>query len=374
MNSTAMNTPADNRTESVGNQKAVAAEPHPAAGQAELLARRAIDRHNFPEAAERIAQKVLDIWWRQAENHGWRMEGALIPSQRCFGKLCGLDGPQVSKALAWLVQKRVLDEIRAYKRTKGRPWGWYRLRPPEQWVVEERIAESQALTELEQWLDGLDPQQQEMLAPPASLDDLLVERFVERSARTAGYVESSPRPGVESVRAAGISPRVESEVESKPLTLTQLLSAGAAGEELVPADKVVSTDKVVPGDKVVCQTTISRFPMDTRARASIDPDRIIDSRKKLSRSDRSEELLNDTQRHAEDRLFGVVGEHERFGRSGEMFRRAARLIPDETLEVVSFAVEQKRLGRLKRSIGAYLNACLRSALEAHYAKQGRVRV
>lgn len=114
--------------------------------------------------------------------------------------------------------------------------------------------------------------------------------------------------------------------------------------------------------------------MDTRARASIDPDRIIDSRKKLSRSDRSEELLNDTQRHAEDRLFGVVGEHERFGRSGEMFRRAARLIPDETLEVVSFAVEQKRLGRLKRSIGAYLNACLRSALEAHYAKQGRVRV
>jgi hypothetical protein len=83
---------------------------------------------------------------------------------------------------------------------------------------------------------------------------------------------------------------------------------------------------------------------------------------------------SDYRVYVEKRLFQVIGQEERFGRSRETWFRALQVIPDQVDELIGVAEEKKRLAQYTRTksrnpAAAWLNASVRTALQGWYARQ-----
>jgi hypothetical protein len=193
--------------------------------------RAAIRRHDWPDNPERVLRMILEF------SHDCGRPRALIPVQMLFQELCGkMTKARVSECLEWLEQKKVIERsvMPVSYGGRRRRWTVYTLLPPEKWIVPERVLTTQRVQGLENWLAQLDPGQSELIAPPQSLNDLLVEDFVERAGTLPGPVHEAAPPAlpaairVESAeqRPMGSADRVGSpergfggvETKSRPVT------------------------------------------------------------------------------------------------------------------------------------------------------------
>lgn len=162
--------------------------------------RAAIRKHEFSEPQWRIVDVIL---FYSLERPLPRLR-ALVPRQAVFGLLCGrLSKGKISEELGWLELQQVIERenIEVIVAGQRRTWTAYALQPPGGWRVPWRVRESTLLQNLEDWLEVLDIEQVELLAPPISLNELLREDFVERTGSLAGHSPfnerrvEGPRPG-----------------------------------------------------------------------------------------------------------------------------------------------------------------------------------
>ena len=340
--------------------------------------RKALCHHRFPEPAASIMDKVLRYGLEKGELK------AVIPNQKCFTILCGLDKHQVSKAISLLRLARVLV-VEQWDRGRSPRWDVYSITPPDKWKLPMRVEESAALNDLDKWLERLALDQLEFLAPPPSLDDLLAELFVERSAQS-GRVASNPIPGSSSnsgpCRGGFESSRViqqqrprishgQTDVEIE--VLPQAAGESCLKDNLSGAEPVVL--KTTTTGKVVLKTTPERVPIYTRA--PVDRiDRLIESRSTALSIDRSKDPVvfkttaerSEHQRYVEDRLFRLIGEHERTGRMASTWLDAVERMPNRLDELVSTVEAMSRERRLKTSPVRWLNCTVRNALQMKAGK------
>ena len=369
----------------------------------------AITRHQIPGRAVAILDKVLRYSLLRGEFK------ALIPSQKCLALLCEIDKTNISRTISWLQRAHILS-VEDWDPGRGRrPWGLYSLRPPAEWRVPLRVQESARVSELDAWLTRLGVDQGEFLQPPASLNDLLIEDFIECSAPpAAGRVEENP------VRPATSGPQADSKVslqrggfESARVAPRQNEVPSMGENEVVKNDnlgeQVVKNDNFVQGgklskmttslalhgtprhDEVVKNDNLPPVPIYTRARVDleIDPNRSRStdlSRSSTSTRSRGEQVvkndnllgLEEAQARVEqvqgqrvdsefrgyvsDRLFRLIGEHERDGSMGEVWRRAIDEIPNQLDRLIATVEAMQRERRLNKTPVRWLNFCVREAL------------
>jgi hypothetical protein len=345
---------------------------------AERAFRQAIRRHEFTEPAVRILDAVLHYGLGRGEFK------ALIPKRNMFCALCGLTKGKVSETIDLLERARVL-EVEDLDRGRGRPWCMFGLRPPEEWRVPFRLKESDTLKDLESWLERVSVDQPDLLPPPASLDAMLVEEFVERSAR--GQVAGAP---VVSSRAAAPPAHRESSLAGNLVVVpTKVPRIGAGVEEKVAAE--VREANQVPsrgtlsspgegessptgnlvGRKVPPQGTSSGFPIYTGAGARRSIDRIIESKCTDPDLDRVVESIEgkrefngglEHRQYVADRLFKLIGLHERNGPMGATWRQAVDQVPDQVNELVAHVEMRQRCGENISPV-RWLNVAVRKAME-----------
>lgn len=292
--------------------------------------RRAMRRHEFSEPQWRLVDLVLFYSLERGEYR------ALIPRQQFFCELLGLRKGKVSEELAWLQRQSVIESG-----SLDRGWLWFGVLAAEGWRVPLRVVESKSLVELEGWLERVQADQPELIAAPASLNEALREVQVENGERRASRVEAVP--------AAVSSPGGNLAAGSRvPLGGTSALKPASE----VPPGGTLS-------GRVLPQGTASSPGGNPRAR--VDSDRIIESRSTESRIE-SSRVGGSFGAYLEDRLFRLIGDHERNGRSGPTWRRALAEIPEELDELCGVCEDMKRVGRMK-SPGAWMNVATRQALQ-----------
>jgi hypothetical protein len=199
--------------------------------------RAAIRKHDFPDPCRRITETILFYSYDVG-----RYE-ALIPTQNLFGVLNErISKGRLSSSLSYLEDMLVLERriIPVSYGGRRRLWTAYRLLPPGNWKVPDRVAESVLLRDMEEWLNNLDPDQPELLEPPVSLNALLCEDFVERSASSGTLNEGQSR--VERLRPERPSSQVQSgspggnfgTVESKGVCHSQTPMVPPQGTKVEP--------------------------------------------------------------------------------------------------------------------------------------------
>ncbi|HVX56957.1 MAG TPA: hypothetical protein VHA37_04445 [Candidatus Saccharimonadales bacterium] len=339
--------------------------------------RRAFRRYKFQAEGRRLADMILFY------SHDRERARAVVPAQSFFGLLLGMSKVKVSEGLSWLEANRVMEReaVLVTIQQKEQRWMAYWLCPPGQWRLDRRVQESAALVEVEEWLEGLDVDQLELLPPPPSLSQLLAEDFAERAGfgairsrveaggLSAGQL-SSPggnSDGVEIVSKASLEASLVVERRGVPPEGT--IRVPQEGTAAVPLGGTLAAGKGAPA----CT------PAQAYARAGvrIDPDRIVESIKGSSRSEidpnaraGSSSPGGNHRAYLEERLFKTIGQEERHGLSGSMWQRALDQIPDDLDELLSYAIEGKRLGRIAK-LPRWLNTSTRAALAMALAKGGK---
>jgi len=266
--------------------------------------RRAFGRHEFSESHLRVLDKILFYGVGRGRLKAW------IPKQRIFAELCGLDKAEVSRILDWLERQSVIE--------RGGPF--YGLMPPQGWTVSVRVKETPVLLDLEDWLERVDPDQPELLPPPASLNDALREYFVESHASRAGpgNVESKPEPGRPAGQPGeGGRSRVEAAsrwIGSKSSQVGESPTGGRVGEFTTREPKPGMASGAEVGDSPTTPSSSSTRLFDSRKEISSSRieyskgrDWLLDPyvREKLARNGKlSEELTTGTTPMAQH--FGEV--------------------------------------------------------------------
>jgi hypothetical protein len=334
--------------------------------------RLSIRRGHFTETHLRI----LDVILFYSSSRG--RPQAMIPKQRFFEILCGLDKGEVSRAMEWLETKGVIE----------RGGGYYAIIPPPWIAVDARVDLTREVVDLERWLENLDPQQPDLLPPPPSLHDAMREVFADAAQPAAtGAAPVRVSPGLsESSRGRG------REVESESSWIGSKSNAGSGpAAPTIPEVGQYPTGsrdpayKTGPGPSAVGEyptprsEAVGEYPTFSRTRetSSRELENSVLERPNPSRepSTRSREACEGERKgleyrcYVETRLFQVIGEHERAGQCALMWRRAVRDIPEELDELISQGVMLKKTGDITRSIGAWLNRSVYRALQERASRE-----
>jgi hypothetical protein len=330
--------------------------------EAERAIRKAIEDHNFSKTQTRILNCILELWFW----YGTKPKGALVPGDWVFGKLCKMSKGLVSETLNFLIAAQVL-QVELYRGVWKRTGYFYRVRPPVDWRrrlpsgspgIAPRAEDSQELRDLKSWLAGLDPQQPDLLEPPASLTSLLIDDFLERAGQETD-----------------IAPLASSKVETEA---RQSFDGAAEPISCHPRQRVEvkvpdSGTLTAPTPKVPDSGTLTTY---TRARAhrSIESSTGIDQEVLIDQTNRSIDRGKvpdsgtlprgraDFQAYVEERLFRLIGQEERLGPMRKTWLQAVREFPEQVDAGCAECEALRREGLLRKTPVRFMNVRVRTAL------------